>query len=167
MSAVFKLEGTENLKKIFAEFPEEGFRKPINAAFRKAGKPVQQAMISSLPNSLSGIRKAIKIKSYKSELPLVAIGPFKKGVMYQNRRGISWNPYMLLYWLNYGTLANRLSGHQFVKARGKKTAHYKGGIKPDQFIERAINSSLPEAGKIFGEEADKEIMKFLDKNSLK
>lgn len=167
MSSIFKLEGTENLKRIFAEFPEEGFRKPIIAAFRKAGKPVQQAMISSLPGSISGVRKAIKIKTYKSESPLVAIGPFKKGVMYQNRRGISWNPYMLLYWFNYGTLANRLSGHAFVKARGRKTIHYKGGIKPGEFIERAINSSLPEAAKIFETEADKEIVKFFEKNALK
>ena len=167
MSASFMIEGTENLKRIFAEFPEEGFRKPVNAAFRKAAKPVQSSMISSLPSSLSGLRKAIKIKSYRSEMPLVAVGPFKKGIMYQNRKGQSWNPYMLLYWLNYGTLANRLSGHQFSKARGRKSASWKGGIMPGQFIERAVSSSLPEAQKIFETEVDKEMVKFFEARALK
>ena len=166
-SANFVIEGTENLKRIFAEFPEEGFRKPVNAAFRKAAKPVQSAMISNLPGSLSALKKAIKIKSYRSEMPLVVVGPFKKGVTYQNRKGQTWNPYMLLYWFNYGTLANRLSGHSFQKARGRKSASWKGGIKPGQFIERGINSSLPEAQKIFETEVDKEIVKFLEKNALK
>jgi hypothetical protein len=167
MSAIFTLEGTENLKRIFNEFPEEGFRKPVNAAFRKAAKPMGASMASNLPSSLAGLKKAIRIKTYKSELPLVAVGPFKKGVLYQNRKGQTWNPYMLFYWFNYGTLANRLSGHAFQKARRKTTASWKGGIKPGEFIERAINLSLPEAQKIFEEDVDKEITKFFEKLALK
>jgi hypothetical protein len=159
--ANFTIDGTENLKRIFAQLPENGFKKPVNAAFRKAGKPVADAMKARLPASLSGLKKIIKTKVYKSDSPLAATGPFPGGMTYINQRGVKWNPYMLLYWLNYGTLANRSSSHQFTRARGKMSSGWRGGIKPGLFIEAAIDSSMPQAAKVFETEFQKEFEKFL------
>lgn len=159
--ANFTIDGTENLKRIFADLPVKGYRQPVIAAFRKSGKPIADAMKAHLPASLSGLKKIIKTKIYKSDSPLAATGPFRKGVEYVNSRGVKWNPYMLLYWMNYGTLANRSSTHRFVKARGSKSSGRLGGIKPGLFMEAAIDSAMPQAAKVFETEFQKEFEKFL------
>jgi hypothetical protein len=165
--ANFTIEGTENLKKIFAQLPENGFKKPVNIAFRKAGKPIADAMKANLPASMAGLKKIIKTKIYRSELPMAATGPFRKGVEYVNSRGVKWNPYMLLYWLNYGTMANRSSTHRFVRARDKATSARHGGIKPGLFMEAAIDQAMPQAQKIFETEFQKEFEKFMSELATK
>ena len=155
--------GTENLKRIFKEFPEGGYRKPIITAFRKAAAPVKKAMKDNLPSAIKGAAKAIKAVPYKGDTPELGVGVFRKGILYQNRRGKTWNPWQLIYWHNYGTLANRSSQHTFLNVRTKKSAHFKGGIKAGLFIERAWEQSKGRAQKIFDETAEKEIDKFFKK----
>jgi hypothetical protein len=167
MSIQFSLTGDEELRKIFREFPENGYRKPIMFSFRKAALPVKKAMIAGLPASIKPMKKAIKAVPYKSKDPELGVGAFKKGMMYQNRRGQNWNPYMLIYWHNYGTLANRSSSHSFATARRKASASWRGGIKATMFMEKAWESSKAQAQKIFEETVDKEITKFFEKNAAK
>jgi len=52
---------------------------------------------------------------------------------------------MLLYWANYGTMANRDNSHIFNTSRRSKTRIFNGGIKPLGFFEKAIDSSYGEA----------------------
>lgn len=167
MSFQFSLTGDKELLKIFKEFPENGYRKPIMSSFRKAAVPVRKAMIAGLPASIKPMKKAIKAVPYKSKEPELGVGAFKKGMMYQNSRGQNWNPYMLIYWFNYGTLANRSSSHSFLTARRKASSSWKGGIKAGLFMEKAWESSKAEAQKIFEETVDKEITKFFEKNAAR
>lgn len=166
-------EGFENLKTIFEQFPERGYRIPVNRAFVKAAAPVKQAMISNLPSNLSAIRKAIKAKSSRASKgePSLAVGVYSSGgLTYVNRRGVAWNPWVIAYWHNYGTMDWRTTLsrlHVFKTPRKTKTANWSGGIKPGFFIERAWEQSKDEAQKVFEEVADQEILKFFEKEALR
>jgi hypothetical protein len=163
----FTLTGTENLKRIFQEFPEGGYRKPVMASFRKAAKPVAEAMANSLPSNIKGLKKIIKITTAKGKSLFLSVG-FKGGIStYRNSRGQDWDPWQLVYWFNYGTLANRLVSHQFKTPRRKASASRSGGIRPGRFVEEAWENSKGKAQKIFEVEVDKEITKFFEKHAAK
>jgi len=163
----FTLTGTENLKRMFSQFPERGYRKPVIAAFRKAADPVKKAMISNLPANLKVLKKAVKIKPGKGKSLTLAVGFYANQGVYRNSRGQQWDPYQLAYWHNYGTLSRRTSGHTFVKPRGKLSAHKKGGITPGLFVERAWNEASGQAQKIFETTLDTEVTKFFEKEAAK
>lgn len=159
----FTLTGTENLRQIFRQFPEGGYRKPVVAGFRKAAKPVADAFANSLPGDLKKLKKIIKIRPGKGKSITLSVG-FTGGIStYRNSRGQDWDPWQLVYWFNYGTLANRLASHQFKTPRRKASATRSGGIKPGQFVEVAWENSKGEAQRVFETEVDKEITKFLEK----
>jgi hypothetical protein len=120
-------------------------------------------MIQSLPGKLKGMRSAIKIKSGKGESMTLAVGVFRGTGIYLNRRGQKWDPYMLLYWHNYGTLSNRASRHWFQYNRRRVSRRWRGGIMPGMFIERAWQSSAAEAQRIFEQTYEIEHNKFLEK----
>lgn len=161
--ANFTLDGTENLKRIFAELPEKGYRQPVVAAFRKAAKPVANAMARNLPASLSAIKKIIKTKPGRGRSMTLSVG-FTGGMSkFTNSRGQTWDPWQILYWSNYGTLANRLASHDFKTPRRKRSAGWQGGIRPGLYVEKAIEQSMPEAQRVFESEFDKNITKFFEK----
>jgi hypothetical protein len=165
-------QGTENLKRIFKDFPEGGYRKPLNAAFVKASVPVKSAMINGLPSSISSVSKVIKAKSSRKGKgePSLAVGVFSSGgKIFRNSKGINWNPWVIANWLNYGTLDWRAERFHAFKTpvRRKTRSDRMVGIKPRLFIERAWEASKGQAQKIFEEEADKEIMKFLNAQASK
>ena len=167
MSSDFTIDGTDNLKRIFNELPEMGYHQPVKAAFRKAAKPVSKAMAGNLPPSLSSIRKIIKTKPGRGKSMTLSVG-FTAGISkFVNRRGQAWDPWQLIYWFNYGTLANRFASHNFKAARRGKTASYSGGIRPGLFVEKAIEQSMPKAQKTFEQEFEKEFTKFLEKRAAK
>jgi hypothetical protein len=167
------IEGMDNLKEIFREFPEKGYRKPLNAAFVKAAQPVKRAMIRNLPPYLQAISKAIKAKSSRASKgePSLAVGVYSSGgKVFVNKRGIAWNPWVMAYWHNYGTLSWRTTLsrlHVFATARKRKTANWDGGIKPLFFIERGWDQSKDEALKTFETVVDQEIMKFFESKAAK
>ncbi len=163
----FTLLGAENLQRIFREFPEKGYRKPVIAAFRKAAEPVKKAMISRLPGNLKALRRAIKIKPGKGKSMTLAVGIFARQGVFRNSRGQDWDPYQIAYWHNYGTLARRDSDHSFVTPRRKKTASYQGGIRPLRFVEAAWEESKGPAQQQFEKKVDEEITKFLQENAYK
>lgn len=171
MSEHLTLIGTENLKRIFAEFPEGGYRKPMNKAFRAAAGPVQKAMIRNLPEYLSPLRRVIKVKTSRPSKgePSAAVGVFND-MKFVNRKGIAWSPWVMAYWHNYGTLSWRTSLsrlHTFKTARKSKTAHWDGGIRPKFFIERGWEESKDQAQKTFEQVSDAEITKFFEERALR
>jgi hypothetical protein len=163
----FVLIGKEELDKIFRDFPEHGYRKPVIAAFRKAANPVKKEMASQLPGYLKPLKKVIKIKPGKGKSMRLSVGFYSGQGMYRNRRGRDWDPYMLAYWHNYGTLANRDPSHSFKKPRRAGTAAFKGGIRPRRFVEIAWENSKGQAQKEFEKKFDEELTKFLEKNAVK
>jgi hypothetical protein len=162
-----KFDGFGNLVTIFREMPDDGYRRPVVAAFRKAALPVKQAMASGLPPNLKQFSKVIKIKPGKGKSMTLAVGFFGRQGVYVNHKGQKWDPYMLLYWHNYGTLANRSGEHQFQNARRKPSLSWMGGIKSALFVEKAIDSSMPQAEKVFETAYITEHEKFLQKKSSK
>lgn len=165
--ANFKLDGYDNLITIFREMPEDGYRKPVVAAFRKAADPVKKAMIANLPSSLKALKKVCKIQPGKGKSMTLTVGFFGKQGMYRNQKGQMWDPYMLLYWHNYGTLANRSSEHSFQNPRRKPSINRSGGIKAGMFVERAIDQSMPQAQKTFESSYLVEHEKFLKQRAAK
>lgn len=163
----FRIDGYDNIITILREMPEDGYRKPVIAAFRKAAGPVKLAMASTLPSYLSPLKKVLKIVPGKGKSMTLAVGFFGKQGMYRNRRGVMWDPYMLLYWHNYGTLMNRSAEHSFQNPRRKPSFNWKGGIKAGLFVERAVEQSMPEAEKVFESSFLIEHEKFLEKLAAK
>ncbi|HNY52940.1 MAG TPA: hypothetical protein PK727_04640 [Bacteroidales bacterium] len=160
------LEGEEKLMQFFKEAPEKIYRKPVSKALKAAAVPIRQAMSSSLPPSLKKMNKIIKIKSSRRGL-VVSVG-FTGGLgVYENRRGQMWDPYMLVYWHNYGTLSNRLASHKFKYPRRRKSAHWRGGIIPGGFVEEAFEGSREKARRQLEETWEREIMKMCDELGVK
>jgi len=170
MNSQISFTGLAELKTIFEQFPENAYRKPLNAAFRKAAAPVKKAMTSALPPYLTPIKRAIKAKASRASKgePSLAVGVFSSGeTMYRNRRGQLWNPWMLAYWHNYGTLANRSGSHRFATQRRKSSAGRSGGIQAGYFIEKAWTESQSAAQGTFDKNVSEEIEKFLQKEAAK
>lgn len=165
--ADFTLTGHAELKQIFREFPEYGYRKPVMAAFRKAAKPVSKAMSGNLPSFLKSTRKIIKVTPGKGKSITMSVGFKGMQGMYKNRRGQMWDPYQLVYWFNYGTLANRLGTHTFKTPRKSKSAGRKGGIKPGLFVEKAWEDSKGDAQREFEKEVDVQLTKFFNERAAR
>ena len=167
MSVTMELEGDAALTAIFKDMQLEGYQKPVKAAFKKAAVPVKREMGQALPPQLSGIKKVLKVQAGKGKSMAVSVGFFGNAGMYVNSRGKQWNPYMLLYWFNYGTLANRDPGHKFLKARRRISAYKKGGIKPAHIVEGAWTRVKDTAAKTFEKAWQEEYEKFLKKRAEK
>jgi hypothetical protein len=163
----FQLDGYGNMINIFRKMPEDGYRKPVIAAFKKAAIPVRNAMIENLPSNLKKLRRVIRIKPGKGKSMTLAVGAYANAAMYRNRRGINWDPYMLLYWHNYGTLSNRAAEHSFKNPVRKISAGRRGGIRAGLFFERAVEQSMPQAEKDFEKAYKDEHMRFLNKEAAK
>jgi hypothetical protein len=170
MSSNFTLTGTQELQNIFRNFPEGAYRKPLNAAFRKAALPVKQAMIRNIPPNLSGLKKAILAQTSRPSKgePSLAVGVFNKG-MYRNKRGINWKPWVIALWSNYGTLDWRANSfHNFsTPVRRKTSKGSMAGIQPKLFIERGWDQSKDNAQKTFEDTMDQEITRFFKKEAAK
>jgi len=166
MSA-FVLDGYDNVINILRKMPEDGYRKPVMAAFKAAAEPVKEAMINSLPPELRKLKKAIKIKPGKSKRPSLAVGVYGRQMLYRNRRGVDWDPYMLIYWHNYGTIAGRSPLHQFKNKVRPASLRRGGGIRARLFIENAVAASLPKAERRFETAYAFEHHRFLEKEAAK
>jgi hypothetical protein len=157
----FTVDGFDNIVTIMREMPEDGYRKPVIQGFKKAALPVKRAMIASLPSGVRSLKSIIKAKPGKGKSMTLAVGAYGRQGMYVNRRGQHWDPYMLLYWHNYGTLSMRDPGHHFIYPRKKPSLNWKGGIRPKNFIDRAWESSRSEALRVFESEYEKAHLDFL------
>jgi hypothetical protein len=162
----FTIYGADNLQKMFRDFPDFGLKPAVNKGFVEASKPVKGAMASMLPSYLKTMTKVIKGKAGKGKNITYITGFWNEG-KYINRRGQSWNPYQLLYWHNYGTMANRDPGHDFINPRKPKTSSRKGGIRPKFFVERAWDKSAGWAQKAFEESAEKSIDNFFSQRAFR
>ena len=163
----FTVDGFDNIIKMWKDMPEDGYRKPVIAAFKKAALPVKRAMIAGLPSSIKATKAAIKIKPGRGKSMTLAVGAFGRTGMYRNSRGVTWDPYQIIYWQNYGTLSNRAPEHQFLHARRKPSLNWRGGIRAGLFMEKAWNSTERDAEKIFETEYEKEYIKYLEARAKK
>ena len=122
------IEGTNEALKQLEEYPIKA-DKVVRDALRAAARPIAAQMRSQMPNK--SFRKAVKVKIAEGKVYSFA----NVGILRPKKNWDIWNR---AYWKNYGTLANRDPSHKFTMARKRKSAHFKGGIKPRHFFEPAL-----------------------------
>jgi len=158
----YTMVGSDDILKFFKEFPEEGYRKPILAGFKKAAIPVRKAIVQAIPARIKAVKAAVKVRPSRRHLA-TNIGIYARIGWYVNRKGKKWDPFQLAYWFNYGTYSNRSPMHSFVRARDRKTADRKGGIKPDLYVDKAWRQSAAKAKQELEKEWALQILKLCDK----
>lgn len=148
-----QFDGTESLEQIFQKLPLEYARKPMVAAFRKAGKPLVdeiRRMAAPGHRQLIGIqagKTAAVMAGYKKPTKATAFGRLKA------------------YWRDYGTLQNRLSGYPF--RSGTRKQNWKGGVKPRNTVSTAWANKAGEVEKIIDRDMEKVTLRFLNKHAKK
>lgn len=156
-----ELEGFDKMSFLFDNYEKEAMR-VVKSSLRKGANEVKKAQAASLPAEVKSLRSVFKVVSVKKEL-LVLAGVFARGKQYVNSRGINWNPWNLIYWLNYGTYAGRYPGHTFITARKARTASRRGGITGTAFIDKATERAMPLASQKFEKDAELNLDKLLKK----
>lgn len=161
---VIELTGTEQLTEIFEKLPEKWGKKPIVATLRKGANSVRKQIRQNFPSEISPLIKSVGIKAGKGiSLSVGVLG--KKGFV-TLKDGRDYDVYFPIYWFNYGTYANRDSGHQFKKARKSVSANRGGGIRAQLFIEKSWEQSQKQAEQIINDELQNETVKFLKKYAI-
>lgn len=163
---IIEFTGEEELIEMLAKFPGAINKKIIISVFRKAAKPFLKQLKQNAPGST---KTAIGSKTGKSkEYPNIAFGFIgKKGKKYQTGRGSEIPAYMVAYFNNYGTLANRDKSHTFLNARRRKTANWRGGIVSQKFAEQAWETTEEQCKEISNEDMKKIVYNHIKKYVVK
>ena len=159
-----EIEGMDKLKRLFHEYEREATT-AVKGSLRKSAKVVLKAQTDSLPAPVQSMKGVFRVIAIKKEL-LILAGVFARGKWYVNSRGKKWNPWNLLYWLNYGTYSGRMSGHKFLNPRKRISSSRKGGIQGTGFLDAATQRSLPQAQAEFEKDIEKRLDKILKKHAV-
>ena len=145
MADQIKIDGLDSLDDFIQNHTKE-LDKTVSLSLAKGARVVNKAILNAMPGNLQKFKPILSVKTYnKGKSPAVLLGFFGRKMYYVNRRGVRWDSFFMVYWQNFGTMANRDSSHQFITARRKKTKTYSGGIRPSNFFERGVMSGT-EAG---------------------
>lgn len=153
----------KELTQFFAGLPNRMAKKPMVTTMRKGAALVNKEIRNSMPGNLKKFKSILGAKTARSATPVLAVGFFGRKVQFINRRGQKWDAWQLVYWHNYGTMANRDASHKFVSSRRQKSANKRGGIRPLRFFDKAVNRALPQAERKIMDEFGNEIDKFAKK----
>lgn len=155
------------LVNFFEEVGPRFAKKAIVPILRKGATPLKAELRNALPSNLKKFKAILAAKTTRSKTPSLSVGFRGRKVRYQNRRGVTWDAYQLVYWHNYGTLSRRDSSHTFSKTRRRVSAKWKGGLQAKNFVEKGMQAGLPKAEKKMLEEFDNEINKWANKNGFR
>ena len=110
----------------------------INTELKKAMRQGAKPSLANIKASLTQKEKrTIKAKvSGKGGINLL-VGAFK------NKKSAGIDPYMKLYWKEYGTLSNRSASHAFKKPRKPATLGWSGGITPRGQLDPLLDAAIP------------------------
>lgn len=161
---VIELSGEEQLFEIFEKLPEKWGKKPIMATLRKGANSVRKQIKQNFPPELKSMVRAVGVKAHRGIS--LSVGVLGKKGMATLKDGRDYDVYFPIYWFNYGTYAERHSGHKFKFARKAKTANRRGGIKPQLFVEKSWEQSRGTAEQIINNELQNETVKFLKKYAV-
>lgn len=108
-------------------------------ALRSGANAVNRSIRRAAPRAFRGIIKAsvkrTSVDTYAARMGFVN----KDGLPQKGKEPPTWSK---AYWLNYGTLANRDPSHHFGASvrnlRGRAASARRGGIKPRNFFDKAI-----------------------------
>lgn len=140
-----QFEGMSEIEKFLSEEP-----KRVDAAVLdslKVGcRTLRKEIVAKMPATLKKFSPIFDVKSLsKMGGPSVMAGFFGKKIFYRSKKGVSWDAFQLVFWSNYGTLANRDPSFPFGKSRRAVSAWYKGGIRPLKFWDNNIDQALASA----------------------
>ena len=139
------IEGLDDLTAFLKEHPKE-LNKSAIQSLMKGANVLKKEIVNQMPTAIKALKPIVTTKKLgKEDNPTLLVGIFGKKMFYVNHRGIQWDSFYLVYWNNYGTLASRDSGHQFVFGRRRPSTNWRGGIKPSRFFDRAVDASFDEA----------------------
>lgn len=154
MATDSKIEGIDELQGFLQNHTKE-LDKTVIGSLIKGSREIKKDIIANMPGNLQKFKPIVTHKALtKSSNPSLVVGIFGRRLSYTNRRGVKWDPFMLEYWANYGTLANRDKGHLFQSSRREKSKDWRGGIRAQHFFERGTESSVENALKIASEDMD-------------
>lgn len=149
-----KIEGIDELTSFLENHTKE-LDKTVVGSLIKGSREIKKDIIANMPGNLQKFKPIVTHKALtKSSNPSLVVGVFGRRLSYTNRRGVKWDPFMLEYWANFGTMANRDKGHPFQSARREKSKSWRGGIRPQHFFERGIESSVEAALRIASEDME-------------
>lgn len=158
---------SKDLEEFFSGLPPKLQKQALLPALRKGGNVITAAIRRGLPPYLKKFKIAVSQKALKGSMPAIMVGLFGRKASYINKRGQKWDPYMLLYWHNYGTLARRSPSHNFQYSRRRVSRDWRGGIRPELFFEKSVSQSIDKAEDKIVESFQGEFDKFLVKKGFK
>lgn len=157
MSKTVEIEGIETLDSFLKNHSKE-LDKTVLDSLVKGSREVRNDVVSRMPANLKKFESIFGTKKLpKAAIPSVLVGFFGRKMNYINKRGVKWDAFMLVYWQNYGTMANRDSSHDFQSARRTISRNKKGGIKPLNFWDNGVNTSYETALDKSAEDVEKTI----------
>ena len=151
-----EITGAKSLDLIFKQLPLKYGKKPMVSAFRKSAKAFVSVLKRNTPVDTGATKKAIKVKALRGAA--ITVG-------FQAGKG-KMPEYMKAYWANYGTLTNRVSGHQFKKGRKSKSSGWAGGIRAGGFVESSWDQTKNQVQNNIETNLKLETMKFLNKHKV-
>jgi len=165
---IVKIEGLDELQNFLKDHPKE-LQKSVLESLTKGARICNKEMAAAMPSSVQKFKAILSVKKLtKTAIPMVLLGFFGRKVQFVNRRGIRWDAWNIVYWLNYGTNSNRDPNHVFA-AQGKASKRAEliaslsgkpkrgrafsknlksksimsGGIKPLNFFEKGYLAGFP------------------------
>lgn len=166
MAGKIEIEGIGELHSFLQNHTKE-LDKSVLQSLTKGGNILKAEFKNQMPSALSKFGVTLKVKGLKAAIPTVLVGFFGRMVNYVNRRGVNWDAFMLVYWANYGTMANRDRTHIFQKARRSKSINKKGGIIPMRFFDKSVDLSFGRAIETAANDINNTIDKLADKFGFK
>jgi len=124
MSVSITIEGDKELASKFDNLSKAASKKVVLVAFRKTSAIFTRALRSAMP---AGLKKSVGTKALKGEDATLVAGVMSNK-KYKSGKGSELDAWTVAYWLEFGTMANRSTGHTFVRPRRRKSANWKGGI---------------------------------------
>ena len=152
-----EFEGDYSLEQILTKLPSQYGKKLMHNIFAKAARP----FVTSLRSEFNGSAKkgVTTVRGKSNDVPALWAGLV--------RTSSNSFSYQKAYWKNFGTLENRMQGYPFLNTRKRKTANWKGGVKPISAVDRIWNLKAAECESIIEKDAEVETVKFLNKYAAK
>ena len=138
-----KIEGLDELKDFLKDHPKE-LQKSVLESLTRGARICNKQMAAAMPSALQKFKAILSVKKLsRTAIPMVMLGFFGRKVQFVNRRGIRWDAWNIVYWLNYGTNANRDKNHEFAsQAKARKRSELIAMLSGKPKRGRAFSKSL-------------------------
>lgn len=172
----FKMEGAEQLARMFNELPEKFSKKVLIVTLRKGGGIINAEIKKEVPSKIKGVSAALSVGVIdRDETPSVIAGFFRNRRYFSNKTGAKrrvdllqkgkrkFDAATIAYWFNYGTMANRSGTHRFRTPRRGPRSSASGGLKAELFFQKGVLAGFKKANESITKDFDNIFMKAFEK----